>query len=703
MISREPPTPLAGGQEKITPNHLSRLAYLYIRQSSLKQVLHHKESQVNQRRMAEYAEALGWPRAAIRIIVADQGVTARYSGTREGFKELLAEVALGHVGVILGYAVGRLARNNADWYRLLDLAAVYNTLVADFDGIYDLNLFNDRLLLGLKGTISEAELHLIHLRMDEGRMRQVERGEYRQSLPTGLVRLQDGTVVKDPDDQIRHTIELVFAKFEELGSARRVFCYLRDEGIRLPRCHVAGSRAGELLWKLPAPGTVYSILTNPAYAGAFAYGRSQVDPARRASGQSKTGRVSKPMEEWIHLQQDVYPAYISWEQYMVNQEKLHQNATQFRESMKGAQGAVREGVALLQGLVRCGACGCRMTVRHRQNGHCRYVCEKRSRQLGEPLCASIQGIDIDAAVAQVFFNAIKPAQLDVLEAVLADQQAAHARLLQHREEQLQRAQYETHLARRQYDAVDPDNRLVAAELERRWEEKLLQLRDAQEAYDACVQQSAPLAIDPELREQFRHISETLPTLWESGQLSNDQKKVLLRSLVSGVVLTRQMPGLVEVRVVWVSGHYSLVEVETTIDHNRNIPDIDKLVARIETLWREGYTDEEMAAQLNAEGFRSARALEVLPLSVRNIRLKRGWKLTDSPNRSRRLYEAEGYVTVTALAERLGVHRKWILRRIHNEQIAPHYVMRRPPFNNFLIRDDPELMSRLRASVSRRRT
>jgi hypothetical protein len=404
------------------------------------------------------------------------------------------------------------------------------------------------------------------------------------------------------------------------------------------------------------------------------------------------------MEEWIHLQQDVYPAYISWEQYMANRERLRQNATQFKESSHGVQGAVRDGAALLQGMVVCGTCGYRMVVRYDRSPRHRYICEKLSRRLGEPLCASIQGPEIDAAVVCAFFEALQPAQLDALDAVLAEQQADHARALQYWDEQLQRAQYEAHLAQRQYDSVDPDNRLVAAELERRWEEKLCHLRDAQDAREDFARSSSPPTLSPELREQFRHLSETLPALWESGQITNDQKKALLRSLISEVVLTKLVPGTVEVRIVWVSGHYSLIHVATSTNRGEVLPNYEAMIVRIEALWQEGLNDEQIAAQLTTEGFRSPQSLEVNPLTVREIRRKRGWTLWNSPNRGKRLYRLEGYLTLPALAERLGVSPNWVQRRILNGQIDSQYVKRRPPYNNYLIQDDPQLMDFLRQLV-----
>ena len=302
-----------GGQQKITDQHRARLAYIYIRQSTREQVLRHTGSQITQYQLVERAEGLGWSKERIQVIDSDLGVSARDSVARHGFKELVAEVSLGHVGIIFGSEASRLARNNRDWYHLLDLAAVFDTLIADYDGIYNLRLYNDRLLLGLKGTMSEAELHLLRQRMEAGRMRQIERGTYRQTLPTGLVRLPEGTVIKDPDTQVRHAVELVLTKFEEVGSCRQVLRYLRQSDILLPRRQTHGPQVGEVLWKGATHAGVYAFLTNPAYAGAFAYGRTQLDPTRRQPGRKDTGFTRKPMDEWIHIEQDVYPAYLSWQ------------------------------------------------------------------------------------------------------------------------------------------------------------------------------------------------------------------------------------------------------------------------------------------------------------------------------------------------------------------------------------------------------
>ncbi len=352
---------MVGGQSKIRVSHLQRLAYIYIRQSSPKQVANNQESQRYQRLLGQRAETLGWAKERIRVIDSDLAQSGQGSSYRSGFQELVAEVSLGHVGIIFGYEVSRLARNNSDWYHLLDLAAVFDTLIADNDGIYHPRLYNDRLLLGLKGTMSEAELHLLRQRMDAGRLSQVMRGAYRQRLPTGLARLPDGSVVKDPDEQIQHVLELVLAKFKTLGTARKVACYLREEDILLPRRQMRGVEMGEVLWKPATASAVREIIHNPAYAGAFAYGRKQTNPMQRQPGR---GRIAQPMDEWIHVQQDVYPAYITWEQYLTNQEQLRQNTARFWPKPARAQGAIREGSALLQGLVICAfaAATCTLTI-----------------------------------------------------------------------------------------------------------------------------------------------------------------------------------------------------------------------------------------------------------------------------------------------------------------------------------------------------
>lgn len=678
---------------KVTGWHQERLAYIYVRQSTTKQVHHNQESQQYQYRLHARARELGWSPERIVIIDSDMGISGQHADVRAGFQELVAEVSLGHAGIVFGYEVSRLARNNRDWYHLLDLAAMFSTLIADNDGIYDPRLYNDRLLLGLKGTMSEAELHWLRQRLDAGRMSQVKRGEYRQKLPTGLERLADGTVVRHPDDQVRHVIELVFARFEELGSVNKVVRYFRRHKILLPRRQSAGPHCNQVLWKDASESAVTDMLKNPAYAGAFAYGQRQVDPARRRPGRPAAGRIRQPMEQWLHLQQDAYPAYISWDQYLANQERIHQNGLHFVAQRQMAQGIEREGPGLLQGLPVCGHCGHRMQTVYKHTP--RYVCRGLVRSTEAPSdCNSVRAPVVDEVVVKAFFEAIRPAQLDALEAILQEQQQERARLERHWQEQLKRVRYAAQLAQRQYDAVDPDNRLVAAELERRWEEQLQQRRQTEEEYHHFQQTPLPVSVPPELRDQFRKVSQHLPQLWPS--LKNAQKKQLLRSLISQVIIRRSVPDQIQLRIVWVSGCYTDYEAWTPIWRQTDVSNFEQMVARIRQLWEQLYDDEQIASQLSAEGFHSARAEQVRADTVMKIRLQRKWYLPFE--RIRRGERLAGYISVGQLAERLNFPHLRTYQLIYQGIIPPDAVVRDPIY---LIRDDPELLERLDAVITER--
>ena len=682
------------GHLKITTIHLERRAIIYIRQSSPKQVRQNLESQLNQRALVDRAQALGWHPERIEMLDADLGQSAASTEGRDDFKILAAEVALGHVGIIFGWEVSRLARNNADWYQLLDLAALFGTLIADIEGVYDPRLYNDRLLLGLKGTMSEAELHMLHQRLNAGRLSKVMRGEYVQHLPTGLIRLPDKSVVKDPDDQVRHVIELILAKFEELGSCQKVLRFCKHNAILLPRHQTSGFHKGELLWKKPSAAAIYDIVSNPAYAGAFVYGRRPKDPTRKIPGRHATGVVRKPISEWICIRHGVYPACITWEQYLANQNRLHENAARYDERIRAGRGAPREGAALLQGLATCGECGHIMRVVYRPG--VRYVCSGLSKEFGEPACASLDGASIDALVVEAFFAAIQPAELDALEALLAQRRQERAQLERHWEQQVQRATYEAHLARRRYEAVDPENRLVAAELERRWEEKLVALRETQEAAERFGQESKTPALDLGVRRRLEHISQALPDLWYGGQLANEHKKRLLRSLISRVVLKRTAPDRVEAKIVWISGHFSIDYLTPPIHRQADVSRYDEMVSRVHELWQGGHDDADIAVILTQEGFHSARSLDVSVTTVGKIRRQNHWM---SNYHSQRLSDKiDGFWTIHGLSKELGIDRNWFYRRIYTGQLREPKVIRKPPYGNYLIRDEPGLIGRLRKEV-----
>jgi DNA invertase Pin-like site-specific DNA recombinase len=667
--------------EKITARHRERHAYVYVRQSSPKQVQHHQESQRTQYALVERAAALGWPAERVHVIDADLGQSGQ-DDQRRGFQELVAEVSLGQVGLIVAFEASRLARSNAAWYTLLDLATMVGTLIADTEGIYDPRSYNDRLLLGLRGMLSEAELHVLQLRMAAGRQRQIERGAFRQRLPTGLVRLPDGRVVKDPDIQVQHAIALVFALFAELGSCQKVLRRLRDEGVRLPRRQTGGPDAGDLLWKAPSEGVLYSILHNPAYAGAFAYGRRGVRPDRLPGQRARERR--RAMAEWTALHQNTYPGYISWEDYVANQERLSDNAARY---VQHTRGAARDGAALLTGLAACGRCGRQMHVEYK--GQHRYVCSALAKEYGATLCMHLDGPSLDAAVVSTFFEALQPAELNLLEEVLATLQTDQTRLAQQYADQVTRAEYEAHLAERQYRAVDPDNRLVAAELERRWEVALRAVVEAREAVDRFAHTQRVPTLDPALRAQLTDLSTRLPELWDSGRLSAAHKKDLLRSLIRRVILTRPQPDAVAVQVIWLSGASTSLTVRPPVAHSADLSDYAALLARVRALVQEGHQDAAIAQQLTAEGFRSARALHV-PTSL-VTRLRRHLQVTSATTRFRSQEKVDGRWTIGGLSRALDLDRNWLYVRIRAGLIPAE---RHPVIGYYLIPDDPHLLAQL---------
>lgn len=677
---------LATSPEKITLQHRARRAYVYVRQSSPQQVKQHQESRLNQYALVERAQALGWPREQIHIIDTDLGQSGQ-DGQRAGFQELVAAVSLRQVGIILAYEASRLARSNTDWYTLLDLATVVGTLIADGEGVYDPRTYNDRLLLGLRGILSEAELHLLHLRMDAGRLRQVERGAYRQRLPTGLLRLPDGRVVKDPDLQVQRTIDLAFARFTLLGSCQKVMRSLRDDGVLFPERQHGGTSPEDLLWRPPSTDALMRLFHNPAYAGAFVYGRSGPHPERRP-GQVR--RVRRPPEEWTTVRQAVYPAYISWDRYMENQERLADNASAFA---RRAHAAPRHGAALLAGLVVCGRCGKQMHVVYKPKRF--YHCVALAATYGAPTCQQVDGPLLDAAVVDAFFVALAPAELDLLEETLAAQRADHGRLAQHYADQVTRAEYEAQLAQRQYNGVDPDNRLVASELERRWELALRAVVEAQDAAARFAQQPPTPRLDPQLAAQLRDIGRHLPDLWARGRLSPAQQKELLRSLMRRVIVHRPHPATVEVRIVWVSGAVSALTLQPRVGRTADVRGYGDLVARTLTLSADGCPDAEIARRVTDEGFRAARGASITADLVAKVRRAHGHSSVRAQFKAQST--VDGQWTVGGLAQALGAPRNWVYARIRNETLP---ARRDPLTGYFLIPDSPTLLASLAAQRKR---
>jgi len=445
------------GSTKIQPSHRQRQGVVYLRQSSPKQVLKNCESAINQRSLRSRLLELGWRKDQIVLIDDDQGQSGKHAEGREGFQRLVADVGLRKVGLIIGTEVFRLSRNCADWHRLLELCPLFDTLIADADGIYNPRDFNDRLLLGLKGTLSEAELHSIRLRLDAGRLSKAKRGELVQHLPTGLVRDANGRAEFDPDESVRDRVRLVFAKFQELGSAQKVLRYMAKHGLKLPRRQTSGLYAGSVLWKDPNSHALLSLLKNPAYAGPFAYGRRVADPTRQVPGHPATGKIRQPRECWFVLVKDVYPAYIAWEEHERILAAIEENRQKMADRLTRKQ-AIRRGAALLTGLVRCGRCGRSMHVAYKENRF-QYICSAAQSRYAKQNCYYLTGRPIDEAVVEEFFGVLEPAQIDALESVNAKQAEHQRELERHLEQEVQRLEYAAKRAQRQRRSRESADRI----------------------------------------------------------------------------------------------------------------------------------------------------------------------------------------------------------------------------------------------------
>jgi DNA invertase Pin-like site-specific DNA recombinase len=651
------------GSAKIQPAHRERQAVVYIRQSDPKQVLKNRESGFNQRALRERLLEFGWKKNQVVLIDEDQGRSGKDAIARAGFQTLVADVSLRKVGIIMGYEVSRLSRNNADWQQLLQLCALFNTLIGDADGIYDPRDFNDRLLLGIKGTISEAELHSLRLRLNAGRLSKAKRGELVHHLPTGLVREADGLVLLHPDQAVQGRLRLVFAKFKELGSVSQVLRFLVKHNLKLPRWQTWGVHAREVLWKDPASYALYSMLKNPAYAGAFAYGRRVTDPSRQIPGRPATGLVRQPQERWQALVKDVYPAYITWEEYQQNQVTIAENRQKMVERLTRKQ-ALRKGAALLTGLVRCGICGHTLQVLYKDRRF-QYVCCAAQTRYAKPSCQYLPGRPVDAAVLQEFFRVLQPAEIDALERVSAEQAARHGELVQQLEHEVQRLEYAANRAERQYNCVDPENRLIASTLEKRWEGALAELEQAQARLaEAKATNPQPAALPQELRAAFADVGQRLPEVW--SRLSIEAQKKLLRTLVTGVNLRRDTTGILQVRIVWRGGLVSEISVRVPVHSLRFSQREQEIVARVRELVDTVKDDAELAEQLNREGFFPCRGPRFTPQIVLKLRCRHHiWMGLGNLRRSERL---PGY-TIPEMARLIAIDASWIYRSIGQGRIA----------------------------------
>jgi DNA invertase Pin-like site-specific DNA recombinase/predicted DNA-binding transcriptional regulator AlpA len=519
---------------KIGASHLSRTAYIYLRQSSPTQVEHNRESTQRQYALATKANALGWPSQQVVVIDEDLGLSGAGVVARSGFAKLTAEVALGHVGIVLGLEVSRLARNNADWYRLIDLCGLTDTLIGDADGIYHPAIFNDRLLLGLKGTMSEAELHVLRARLNGGIRNKAARGELRRGLPVGFVwGERDGEVCFHPDEAVCATIRTVFARFAELGSVRRVWLWLRTEGLSFP---LQTRYGGAVRWVDPSYIAVYHVLTNPVYAGAYAYGKSRHDVILDASGARKKRVRKLPQSQWSVLLPNHHQGFIDWSTYEANRARISAN-THPQPHQSGA-GAVREGSALLQGVAACGHCGRKLRTHYTGRTACAgYHCSGKNIVNGRGVfCLSVGALQIDEAVGRAVLTALAPLGIEAALAAAERLEADHDGALAQWRLAVERASYETKRAERRYRAVDPDNRLVARGLEAEWENCLREL-DRTKAELAHREQMQPTVLTDIQRCRLLSLGADLHSAWQAPTTLPRDKKELLRALLEEIIIT----------------------------------------------------------------------------------------------------------------------------------------------------------------------
>jgi DNA invertase Pin-like site-specific DNA recombinase len=581
---------------KIQAEHLEKLAIVYVRQSSPQQVLENRESTARQYALAQYAEFLGWPAERVLVIDEDQGQSGKTAENRLGFQRLLAEVTMEHVGIVLGLEMSRLARSSKDWHHLFELCGIFATLLADQEGVYDANDPNDRLILGLKGIMSEMELQTMRNRLDRGRLNKAQRGEMFHGVPMGYVILSTGEVDFDPDEQAREVMQLVFDKFAELGSIYGVFHWLIRNDIRMPVRARTGAKKGQLDWRRPSIPSLAQVLRHPIYAGAYVYGRRPADPKRKLSP-AKDYRPWAPMEKWKVLIKDRLPAYISWDQYLKNRERIEHNRNGFN-----TPGVARRGAALLPGVLVCGNCGRHMQASYHSNHVAHYACNRQYVEATEPRCYGLSAQVIDELVSQQVLSALQPAALELSLQAQADVERERQRLDKHWQQRRNRARYEVELAERRYQAVDPTNRLVASTLEKRWEEALREERQLQEDYDRFLS-NTPLTLSGEEQARIETLAGDIPKLWNAAGATNADRKEVIRCVVERVVvLVRCDSEYLDVTIHWAGGYESRHEIVRPVATYAQLRDFDQLMNRVVQLRKAGHAAPQIAERLNAEGF-----------------------------------------------------------------------------------------------------
>jgi len=655
--------------KKISPRHLARSAFLYVRQSSLRQVLENQESTRRQYALRDRAAALGWSLDQVVVIDSDLGQSGASTADREGFQRLVSEVGLGNAGIVMGLEVSRLARNSTDWHRLIEICALSDTLILDEDGVYDPAHFNDRLLLGLKGTMSEAELHVLKARLRGGVLAKARRGELEVALPVGLVYTEDGSVAVDPDLRVRETLQHFFSTFAKTGSATATVRAFRSEELLFPsKKRPTGSK---VLWKPLTHSRALHVLHNPRYAGAFAFGRTET--RKTATGRMRHRRL--PRDEWTVLIPDAHEGYITWEMYETHQRQLLENAQ--AHGIERRRGPAREGPALLQGLAICGSCGKRMTIRYEQSrGRALpvYMCQRDAIEHGGQPCQRIPGSTIDRAISDLVLELMTPHAIDIAVAVQEELAQSEKQADALRARAVEQARYQVDLAKERYMRVDPANRLVADALEADWNVRLRALADAQELFER--QRYQPLDdLSADQRASLNTLVERFPTIWTDLETPPRERKRILRLLIEDVTLLRSDQIRLQIRLR--GGQQRTLDVPIPLSAWQARKTDPTVVTEIDRLI-ENHTDPEIVDILNGRGHRSGEGGIFTVVILRH--LKCHYKLRSRRERLR----ARGFLTAQELARKLGiaprtVHR-WRQRGLlvaHASDARGHYLYEDP--------------------------
>jgi len=643
------------GEGKIQGWHRDRLAAVYVRQSSRQQVADHSESTRLQYGLTERAAALGWPASRVMVIDEDLGRSAANAAERPGFARLVAELTMGHVGLVLGLEMSRLARAGRDWHQLIELCSLAGALLADADGVYDPNEYNDRLLLGLKGTMSEVELHLIRQRMASGRLAKAGRGELAVPLPAGYARRPSGEVALDPDEQVQAVIRLVFRLFEQLGTVHAVLRFLVGHQVQIGMRERSGPGKGEVVWRAPHQQGLVNMLRNPAYAGIYAYGRSRTDRSRRLPGHEHSGRVrGLDTGQWLVRIDGALPAYISVEQYERNLARMAAN-----RARADAAGAPRNGPALLGGLVACGICGHRLQVSYEASGQGltgRYCCQRRHHTYGEPRCQQMAARFLDDHVVVQVLSALAPAALELSVTAVAQVEARRAEVGRIWRQRLERADFLCDRARRQYQLAEPENRLVARQLEREWEAALAERAHLGEEYQR-YQRQRPARLSAGELAAIRALAGDIPALWAAPTTTVADRKRLLRAVIESVQVTADgATERVHATITWAGGRQTHADLRRPVARIGQLSYYPALAERIRALTGQGLGSAAIAGQLATEGFRTPRQHErfhdgEIQQLIRRLGLRPG---LDHDHRTDHGSLGPGHWWLAALAREIGM-------------------------------------------------